>query len=279
MGKRLYEITVSLIGLVILSPLFCIIALLIKIEDGGTIFFKGKRVGRSFKEFNMYKFRTMIEDQRKNGIVATAEDDSRITRVGRFLRKCKLDEFPQLINVIKGDMSIVGPRPRMPWDLNFLTNKEKPLFTVKPGITDLSSLRFINQAEMLKGSKDPNKDYLMLIVPEKNELGLKYINNQTFMLDIKTTVVTVLKVILLTCRAVMESTEYLYNKRFDTYFSKLSDYPEIHKAEQPIKSTHQGEKVFELKVLSQDIPELEKSYYIIENPHGKKTRIIKDSLA
>ncbi|MFC1508711.1 sugar transferase [Candidatus Omnitrophota bacterium] len=278
MAKRFYEITVSLLGLLVLSPLFCIIALLIKIEDGGTIFFKGKRVGRSFKEFNMFKFRTMIHDATKNGIVATAEDDSRITRVGRFLRKCKLDEFPQLINVIKGDMSIVGPRPRMPWDLNFLTNKDKPLFTVKPGITDLSSLRFINQAEILKGSKDPNKDYLMLIVPEKNKLGLKYINNQSFMLDIKITVITVLKVMLLTFRAVVDSTEFLYNKRFDSYFGKLSDYPEIHQAEQLVKPALQGEKVFELKVLSQEIPELEKSYFIIENPHGK-TRIIKDSLA
>jgi lipopolysaccharide/colanic/teichoic acid biosynthesis glycosyltransferase len=162
-----------------------IIAFLIKKEDSGPIFYRGVRVGRYGKLFKIYKFRTMVVDAEKIGGSSTPDDDSRITKIGKFLRKYKIDELPQLINVLKGEMSLVGPRPQVQWAVELYREEEKRLLTVRPGITDYASIVFKNEAEILKGSADPDKDYLEKIAPEKIRLGLKYIDNRSFWVDME----------------------------------------------------------------------------------------------
>jgi lipopolysaccharide/colanic/teichoic acid biosynthesis glycosyltransferase len=136
----------------------------------------------------------MVVDAEKLGASSTSDDDPRITRIGKFLRKYKLDELPQLINVLKGDMSFVGPRPQVKWAVDLYTEEEKALLNVRPGITDYASLRFPNEGEILKGSKDPDKDYMEKIHPEKMRLGLEYVRNRSFWLDIKLILQTVLAI-------------------------------------------------------------------------------------
>jgi lipopolysaccharide/colanic/teichoic acid biosynthesis glycosyltransferase len=149
--------TFSFLGLMVIFPLLLTIGLLIKLEDIGPVFYRGLRVGRYGKPFRIFKFRTMIVDAEKTGGSSTADDDMRITKVGRCLRKYKLDELPQLINVLKGEMSIVGPRPQVQWAVSQYTEDEKGVLSVRPGITDYASLRFPNEGEILRGSKDPDR--------------------------------------------------------------------------------------------------------------------------
>lgn len=185
MIKRLFDIIFSFIGLIILSPLLFISALIIKLDSKGPVFHRGVRIGRFEKPFKAYKFRTMVKDAEKLGPTSTAEDDPRITKIGRFLRKYKLDELPQLINVLKGEMSFVGPRPQVPWAVKLYTPEEKTLLNVRPGITDYASIKFPNEEEILRGSKDPDKDYMEKINPEKIRLGLKYVKNHSLWIDLK----------------------------------------------------------------------------------------------
>jgi lipopolysaccharide/colanic/teichoic acid biosynthesis glycosyltransferase len=182
--KRLFDILCSALGLLILSLVFLIVAVLIKKEDGGPVFFRGIRVGRHGKPFRMYKFRTMVVDAEKLGASSTAADDARITGIGKLLRRCKLDELPQLINVFKGEMSFVGPRPQVQWAVDLYGEREKALLTVRPGMTDYASIKFRNEAEILKGSDDPDKAYLEKIAPEKIRLGLEYVNHMSFWRDL-----------------------------------------------------------------------------------------------
>lgn len=149
------------------------------------MFCRGVRVGRFNRPFKIYKFRTMVVDAESIGGSSTSEDDPRITKIGNFLRRYKLDELPQLINVLKGEMSIVGPRPQVPWAVELYNDDEKLLFSVRPGITDYASIRFKNEGDILMGSSDPDKDYLEKIAPEKLKLGLEYVNNRTLWIDIK----------------------------------------------------------------------------------------------
>jgi lipopolysaccharide/colanic/teichoic acid biosynthesis glycosyltransferase len=183
--KRLFDIVFSLLGLIILSPFILVLAILIKEEDGGSIFYRGVRVGLHGKPFRIFKFRTMVMDAENRGASSTSDDDPRITRIGKFLRKYKLDELPQLINVLRGDMSIVGPRPQVQWAVGLYTPKEREALTVRPGITDYASLRFPNEGEILKGSVDPDKDYMEKIHPEKMSLCLEYLRTRSFWGDIK----------------------------------------------------------------------------------------------
>jgi lipopolysaccharide/colanic/teichoic acid biosynthesis glycosyltransferase len=189
--KRVFDVVCAAAGLVFLSPLLVWIAWRIKREDGGPVFYRGVRVGLHGKPFRIYKFRTMAVDAEKMGASSTSDDDPRITRIGRFLRKYKLDELPQLINVLKGDMSFVGPRPQVKWAVDLYTDEEKALLNVRPGITDYASLRFPNEGEILKGSKDPDKDYMEKIHPEKMRLSLEYVRNRSFWLDLKLILQTV----------------------------------------------------------------------------------------
>jgi lipopolysaccharide/colanic/teichoic acid biosynthesis glycosyltransferase len=185
MIKRLFDVLMSFIGLVGFFPIMLVLALLIKIDSEGPVLYRGIRVGKNGRPFKMLKFRTMTIDAEKTWASSTSEDDPRITRVGAFLRKYKLDELPQLINVLKGDMSLVGPRPQVQWAVDLYTPEEREILIVRPGITDYASLRFVNEGEILKGSVDPDKDYMGKIHPEKMHLSLEYVKNRSFGGDIK----------------------------------------------------------------------------------------------
>jgi lipopolysaccharide/colanic/teichoic acid biosynthesis glycosyltransferase len=187
MLKRLIDITVSSIGLAALSPAFLLIAIAIKWDSPGPVFYQQERVGRFGESFKIYKFRTMVINADKIGDSSTPNDDPRITKVGKFLRsKFQLDEIPQLINVLKGDMSLIGPRPQVPWAVELYTEEErKAILSVQPGMTDYASVRFPNEGEILKGSTSPDKDYLEKIAPEKTRLQLEYVKNHSVWVDFK----------------------------------------------------------------------------------------------
>jgi lipopolysaccharide/colanic/teichoic acid biosynthesis glycosyltransferase len=201
--KRLLDLLVSSTALVMLLPLFLLLAAMIKKEDGGPVFYRGVRVGKEGRPFTMYKVRTMIVDAEKMGASSTPEDDPRVTDVGRFLRKYKLDELPQLINVLKGEMSLVGPRPQVPWAVELYSAEEKRLLSVQPGMTDWASIRFRNEGEILKGSPDPDRDYQEKIAPEKIRLGLEYVARPSLAADLKIIVATLVNVAKATGRRVM----------------------------------------------------------------------------
>jgi lipopolysaccharide/colanic/teichoic acid biosynthesis glycosyltransferase len=185
MLKRTFDLVFSSLSLFVLSPLFLISAVIIKTDSKGPVFYKGDRVGRFGKPFKMHKFRTMVVNADKIGGPSTSEDDPRLTKAGKFIRKFKLDELPQLINVFKGEMSIVGPRPEVPSEVETYNKEEKKILTVKPGITDYASLTFHNEGEILKGSPDPHQTYRDKIRPEKLKLALKYVEERSFWIDVK----------------------------------------------------------------------------------------------
>jgi lipopolysaccharide/colanic/teichoic acid biosynthesis glycosyltransferase len=193
--KITFDFVVSIVAILVLIPLFLIISFLIKIDSKGPIIFKQVRVGRNGKEFKIYKFRTMVTDAEKLGKQITVGRDPRITRVGYFLRKFKLDELPQLFNVLKGDMSLVGPRPEVPRYTQLYNEEQKKVFTVRPGITDYASIKYRNENEILAKSEDPEKTYIEVIMPDKLKLNLKYIEEQSLWLDIKIIFMTLYKII------------------------------------------------------------------------------------
>lgn len=193
--KRLFDLIFSFFWLLVLSPIFLLIAILIKIGDGGPVFYRGNRVGRFGKPFRMFKFRTMAVNADKIGGPSTADDDPRITRVGKFMRKCKLDEIPQLINVFKGEMSFVGPRPEVQFYVDMFSEEEKKILSVRPGITDWASLWNSDEGAILAGSPDPEKAYMEKIRPEKLRLQLKYVKEHSFWTDIRIIFQTLLKII------------------------------------------------------------------------------------
>lgn len=195
MLKRLFDILFSFIGLAVLFPLFLFIAILIKLASRGSVFYRGVRIGRFGKPFRIYKFRTLVANADKIGGPSTADNDLRITRIGKILRKYKLDELPQLIDVLKGKMSFVGPRPEVPFYVNMFTEEEKEILNVRPGITDWASLWNPDEGAILAGSPDPEKTYQKKIRPEKIKLQLKYVRNHSFLVD--------LKIILQTMRTVL----------------------------------------------------------------------------
>lgn len=180
------DIVVSVIGLVILSPVIIIVSILIKFSEKGSVFYRDIRVGRYGRLFRIYKFRTMVVDAHKMGGPLTSYDDPRITKVGHFLREYKLDEIPQLINVFMGDMSLVGPRAQKPYFYRFYSKEEKKaVLSVRPGITDYGSLIFHDEEKLLAGTTDPIDLYERTIAKEKIDLQLRYIANSSVWLDIK----------------------------------------------------------------------------------------------
>ena len=195
MSKRLIDIMGSCFGLVFLSPLFLFAAIKIKLNDGGPVFYMGERAGKKGKPFLMYKFRTMVIGADKLGGPSTAGDDPRLTKLGPFLKKYQLDELPQLINVLKGEMSLVGPRPEVPMYVRMMTAEEKDIIlSVKPGMTDLASLWNFHEGEILKGAADPERVYQEKIRPQKLRLQMEYVKKRSFMLDLKIIAKTALKV-------------------------------------------------------------------------------------
>jgi len=185
MLKQGFDIIFSLAGLLILSPFLLSIAILIKLDSRGSVFYRGIRVGKSGKLFKIYKFRTMVMNAEEIGGPSTADDDARITRVGKIIRKYKIDELPQLINILEGDMSFVGPRPEVPFYVNMFTEEERAMLSIRPGITDWASLWNPDEGAILSMSSDPEKTYMEKIRPQKIRLQLKYINNYSFWIDLE----------------------------------------------------------------------------------------------
>jgi lipopolysaccharide/colanic/teichoic acid biosynthesis glycosyltransferase len=193
--KRAIDLLVSGVGLIVLSPMFFALALWIKLDSAGPVLHRGLRVGRDETRFRMLKFRSMVQNAHLIGGTSTPEDDPRITRAGKFLRKYKLDELPQLLNVFRGEMSLVGPRPQVPWAVELYTPEEKTILHMRPGITDYASLRFRDEGEILRGSTDPDKDYMEKIHPEKMRLSLEYARTHSVWLDCKILASTVAAVV------------------------------------------------------------------------------------
>jgi lipopolysaccharide/colanic/teichoic acid biosynthesis glycosyltransferase len=193
--KRLFDVLVSIFGLILFSPIFFISAIIIKLDSKGPVFFKQKRVGRGEKEFEIYKFRSMVHNCGENGLKLTIGDDARITRSGKFIRKYKIDELPQLINVVKGEMSFVGPRPEVAKYAACYSSYQRQVFLVRPGITDYASIRFKNESVILGASKNPEETYIKEILPMKIDLKLKYIKEMSVLNDIKLILLTVKEVI------------------------------------------------------------------------------------
>ena len=195
MLKRLFDIIFALLGLILVLPLLLLIAIIIKMTAGGPVFYKGQRVGKNGRLFKIWKFRTMIPDAEKQGGTATSANDSRLTKLGKFLKRYKLDELPQLFNILRGEMSFVGPRPEVSFYVNMMAEEErKIILSVRPGMTDLASLWDFREEEVLKGSPDPEKTYMEKIRPTKIKLQLDYVKNRSFWLDLKIILKTILKI-------------------------------------------------------------------------------------
>lgn len=195
MLKRAIDLTVSLLGLVALSPLMLLVALLIKFDGGGPVFYRGRRVGRFGRPFLVLKFRTMVVNAERLGGPSTADDDPRITRVGKVLRKYKLDELPQLINVLKGEMSLVGPRPEVQHYVDMYSDEERAILSVRPGVTDWASLWDSDEGALLAGAEDPEAAYLEYIRPTKLRLQLHYVRTQSLLTDLRILALTLATVI------------------------------------------------------------------------------------
>lgn len=195
MLKRIFDVLSSVIGVLLLSPVFVAVAICIKREDSGPIFYRGRRIGLRGRPFRIFKFRTMVVDAEKIGGPSTAADDPRITKVGKFLRKCKLDELPQLFNVLKGEMSFVGPRPEVQHYVDMFTKEEKVILSVRPGITDWASLWNSDEGAVLAGSLDPEKTYMEEIRPTKLRLQLKYVKERSFRGDLSIIYQTIMTVV------------------------------------------------------------------------------------
>lgn len=183
--KRLADLLVSGTALLLLSPLLIAIAVAIRSGSRGPALYRGTRIGRGGTPFNMLKFRTMVADAERRGGTSTADDDPRITSTGRWLRATKLDELPQLINVLVGDMSLVGPRPQVQHDVDKYTPEERLLLSVRPGITDYASICFRDEGAILRGHADPDAAYIQLIRPEKIRLGLEYVRTYSMRVDLR----------------------------------------------------------------------------------------------
>ena len=194
MLKRIFDITSSLFGLILLSPFMIIIAILIKLDSKGPIFFKQVRVTKNGREFKIFKYRTMRVGSDKYSQI-TVGKDSRITKVGDFLRKYKLDEIPQLINVLIGDMSLVGPRPEVPKYVALYTEEQREILKVRAGITDYASIEFSNENDILANEADPEKAYIEKIMPRKIELNKKYLSEISVITDIKIILLTIKKIL------------------------------------------------------------------------------------
>lgn len=196
MAKRFFDVLFSGAGLFILSPVFLLLAVAVKLNSSGPVFYRGVRVGRFSNSFKIYKFRSMVADAEKIGAASTSNTDMRVTSVGHFIRKFKFDEFSQLINVFLGDMSLVGPRPEVQKFVDMYTEEEKIILTVRPGITDWSSIKFHNEGDIIEASgiADADEAYAKLIRPEKLRLQIKYVKERNLLIDIKIIVCTILTI-------------------------------------------------------------------------------------
>jgi len=194
--KRLFDLLLSVIALIIVGPFLIIIGILIKIQSSGPAFYRGLRSGLHGKPFRIYKFRTMILDAEQLGGPSTALNDPRLTPIGKFLRKYKIDELPQLINILFGDMSFVGPRPQVEKYTKLYSDAEKVILSVRPGLTDFASIKFVNLDQIL-GDESVDDKYLKEIEPVKNKLRIKYVKEKSFWVDLKIIFMTLLQLLRL----------------------------------------------------------------------------------
>lgn len=194
MAKRLFDIISSGIGLLCLAPVFVVMAIWIKLDSRGPVFYRQTRVGRYGRDFRIFKFRSMRVGSDKGRQITVGERDPRITRSGYFIRHYKIDELPQLINVFLGDMSIVGPRPEVRKYVDLYSEEQRKVFQVRPGITDLASIKYRNENELLSQVDDPDTYYIDVIMPDKLTINLEYIRHQSFMGDIKIIFNTLFKI-------------------------------------------------------------------------------------
>ena len=192
---RFFAFILSLVGLVVLAPIFIVLAIWIKIDSKGPVFYKQVRVGQNGIDFGLFKFRSMVVDADKKGLITVGGRDPRITRSGYFIRKYKLDELPQLINVLVGDMSLVGPRPEVRKYVDLYTDEQQKVLSVKPGITDYASIEYMDENEILGKSSDPEKTYIEEIMPEKIKYNMKYIQNKNVSEYFKIIFLTLLKIV------------------------------------------------------------------------------------
>ena len=195
MLKRLFDIIASLLGIIILIPLLFIICIFIVAGSGFPVFYLQTRVGKDGKDFNLFKFRTMANNSDKKGLLTIGGRDSRVTKIGYYLRKYKLDELPQLLNVFIGDMSLVGPRPEVRKYVSLYNDMQKKVLHVRPGITDLASIEFFDENEMLGKSLNPEQTYITEVMPKKLELNLLYIEQRGFIMDLNIICNTLLKIV------------------------------------------------------------------------------------
>jgi len=194
MLKRLFDIVFSFLGLLLLFPFLLIISLIIIIELCGGIFYKQKRVGRNNRDFSLIKFRSMRKNSDKRGFLTIGANDERITKSGYYLRKYKLDEIPQLINILKGEMSFVGPRPEVRKYVDLYNKQQRKVLKVKPGLTDYASIEYFKESEILSSKPDPEKAYINEIMPAKLILNLKYIDEKSFLTDFRIIIKTIKKI-------------------------------------------------------------------------------------
>jgi len=204
MIKRSFDLLVSAAALVILSPFLGWVAWRIKAEDNGPVFYRGWRTGWRGTPFQIYKFRTMVLEAEKLGGPSTAADDRRITQIGKFIRRYKIDETPQLINVLKGEMSIVGPRPEVKQYTDLFSEEEKEILSVRPGITDWASIWNADEGAVLAGAADPEQAYMELIRPTKLKLQLKYVRERSFWTDLRIILLTLAAIVRPESQAVRE---------------------------------------------------------------------------
>lgn len=193
--KRFFDLFFSLIGLILLIPFFLLVAFFIAIDSKGGIFYKQKRVGKNGVDFDLFKFRSMRTDADKKGLLTVGGHDPRITKVGYYIRKYKIDELPQLLNVLKGDMSLVGPRPEVRRYVDLYTEEQKKVLSVQPGVTDYASIEFSNENELLGESENPEQLYINEIMPAKLQLNLKYIAEKNIWVDLKIIFRTIKKIV------------------------------------------------------------------------------------
>lgn len=183
--KRLMDVFFSFVGLIVLLPLFFLISVAIVFDSGFPVFYLQKRVGKNGKDFILFKFRTMKLNSDEHGLLTVGKKDSRITRIGYFLRAFKLDELPQLLNVFIGDMSLVGPRPEVRKYVTLYNEEQRRVLSVRPGITDYASIKYVNENDLLADAKDPEEFYIKRIMPEKLKLNMEYIHQRNLLIDIK----------------------------------------------------------------------------------------------
>ena len=193
--KRLFDIVFSLLVLTVGLPFGLVIALLIAVDSKGPVIYRQSRVGRNNVDFRLYKFRTMCVEADRGSLITVGADDARITRVGAFLRKFKIDEFPQFLNILKGEMSIVGPRPEVRKYVDLYTPEQMRVLSVRPGLTDYASIRYVNENELLAASADPEQTYIQEIMPDKLNLNLKYVDEQSIGVDLKIMIRTLVAIV------------------------------------------------------------------------------------